>query len=67
MHTYKHIFQLAEKTLKFSKKMVKFIIDSIIFFKNFGVFLCREDYIAPHQVGHFFLSVHPYILIKKRW
>ena len=35
-----------------------------IFFKKLGMFLCKGRWNHPHQVGHSFFSVHPYILAK---
>ena len=41
---------VGKKTLMFSKKMV--------------MFLCKGRWNHPHQVGHSFFSLHPYILAK---
>ena len=45
--------------------MVKFLKDSIIFFKNFGVFLCREDYITPPPPSRSFLFVRSSLHFNK--
>ena len=54
----------CKKTLMFSKKMVMFLKNITIFFKKPGMFLCKGRWNHPHQVGHSFFSVHPYILAK---
>ena len=38
--------------------------DITIFFKKPGMFLCKGRWNHPHQVGHSFFSLHPYILAK---
>ena len=35
-----------------------------LFRKARHVFYVRADYTSPHQVGHYFFPVHPYILSK---
>ena len=57
----------AKKTLMFSKKTLMFLKNITIFFKKPGMFLCKGRWNHPHQVGHSFFSVHPYILAKTHY
>jgi hypothetical protein len=41
-----------------------FLKNITIFFKKLGMFLCKGRWNHPHQVGHSFFSLHPYILAK---
>ena len=56
--------KVKENYAIFFKKMVMFLKNITIFFKKLGMFLCKGRWNHPHQVGHSFFSLHPYILAK---
>jgi len=48
----------------FQKHQSLFQKHQSLFRKARHVFYVRADYTSPHQVGHYFFPVHPYIFIK---
>ena len=58
------MLRLSFETQKIKKNYAIFIFNITIFFKKLGMFLCKGRWNHPHQVGHSFFSVHPYILAK---